>query len=179
MMPRIIGCPKDYNPDSYVAALPTRFYEALDKSKLHTAPFLYKLARLDSCCNAWYDCDADMLVNLWTEYMLIVYSSPHLNIIRPVENPDSLRQRHLHNLRFSISESDTPLTQMMESFSPVVHQMYLKSLGCPVSDIGQRFYEELENVYPYLYLETRDLVRDWRTISIFEYQLRSIPNFEY
>lgn len=180
-MPRIIGCPQGHNPDSYTQSLPARFYEALSKSKLSSAPFIYKVARLEACCNSWYSSDPLMLASLWTDFMLVVCSLQSDDIIRPLDNLDRLRQQHVQEMEQTLPtpEIDTPLSMQLERFCPVVRKFYLQGLGCPVVDTREAFYNELKELYPYLYLETRDLVRDWRTISAFEYRLRSIPNFEY
>lgn len=183
MNPRIIGCPKDYTPDSYVALLPERFSHALLKSKLCKTPLIYRISRLEMCCNSWYGTDAELVAALWTDYILVFYNwvglySPESLIL--TDDLDELRQKHLDAFRRIgyFEEIDSPLAFQIKHFGPVIRKFYLRGLGCAVEDVQQEFYLKFQELYPYLYLETRELVADWRNVAIFERQLRKIPNFE-
>lgn len=180
MNPRIIGAPQTYDPVSYTAALPYRFSRALECSRLVHTPYIYKISRLESCCNSWYDTDAEMLSNLWTEYVLVVRSLVPETSFPPITEPKKLRKQQLQEFETQIPkvELDTPLSMQLQRFGPVVRKFFLQGLGCAVPDIREEFYRDLQDLYPYLYTETLDLLGDWRTVSAFEYQLRSIPNFE-
>lgn len=179
----IMGAPNELSRDEYVSILGRRFYENWSKSRLVSAPNVYKLYRLDMLCNSWCGVDCDMLAMLWADYTLFLFSFIPVTDLPEITDPKSLRKTCLDEFKEKAIPGDdfisSPLDMKIQDFGVICHKMFLRQLGCPVEDISNDFYSELQSLYYYLYQETWYWFRNWRPKIAFEAMLRKLPNFEY